>query len=123
MAATSLRPSRGTAMVKAIARAFRWREMIESGTCATIREIATAENINETYVGRTLRLTLLAPDVVQGILAGRQSATVAMSQLMEGFPLEWKAQCAFLSEPQRPDDERLACTSRRPFGMKLRRLA
>ena len=47
-------------MVNAIARAFRWRDMLESGEYATIREIANAEKINETYVGRVLRLTLLA---------------------------------------------------------------
>jgi hypothetical protein len=51
-------------MVKAIARAFRWREMLENGTQSTIVEIATAEKINESYVGRVLRLTLLAPEVV-----------------------------------------------------------
>src|SRR4026208_96851 len=50
------------AMVKAIARAFRWREMLENGTYATIAEIAAAEKINESYVGRILRLTLLAPN-------------------------------------------------------------
>ena len=44
------------AMVKTIARAFRWRQMLESGQYATIREIASAEKINETYVGRVLRL-------------------------------------------------------------------
>ena len=47
------------AMVKAIVRAFRWREMLENGTHATIAEIAAAEKINESYVGRVLRLTLL----------------------------------------------------------------
>ena len=45
------------AMVKAIARAFRWRGMLENGTHATIAEIAAAEKINESYVGRVLRLT------------------------------------------------------------------
>lgn len=49
-------------MVKAIARTFRWREMLENGEYATIREIANAEKINETYVGRVLRLKYgLAP--------------------------------------------------------------
>jgi hypothetical protein len=43
------------AMVKAIARAFRWREMLENGHYSTIREIAAAEKINETYIGRVLR--------------------------------------------------------------------
>jgi hypothetical protein len=51
------------AMVKTIARAFRWREMLEDGTYATIREIAVAKKMNESYVGRVLRLTLLAPDI------------------------------------------------------------
>ena len=64
-------------MFKAIARAFRWREMLEDGDYATIREIANAEKINETYVGRVLRLTLLAPDIVEAILNGRQPAALS----------------------------------------------
>jgi hypothetical protein len=48
--------------------AFRWREMLEKGTHATIEEIAAAEKINASYVGRVLRLTLLAPDIVEAIL-------------------------------------------------------
>src|ERR1044072_7936982 len=50
------------AMVKALARAFRWRELLEKGSYATIVEIAEEEQINESYVSRLLRLTLLAPD-------------------------------------------------------------
>ena len=65
-------------MVKAIARAFRWREMLENGTHATIAEIAAAEKINESYVGRVLRLTLLAPDIVEAILGGRQPAELQL---------------------------------------------
>src|SRR6266511_5770579 len=66
------------AMIKAIARAFRWREMLENGTHATIVEIAAAEKINESYVGRILRLTLLAPDLVEAILGGRQPAQMTL---------------------------------------------
>jgi hypothetical protein len=62
------------AMVKAIARVFRWREMLERGTHATIAEIARAERINETYLGRVLRLTLLAPEIVDSIVNGGQPA-------------------------------------------------
>ena len=62
------------AMVKAIARAFRWRDVLEREEYATIREIAAAEKINESFVGRVLRLTLLAPDIVEAILNGRQPA-------------------------------------------------
>jgi hypothetical protein len=80
------------AMVKAIARAFRWREMLENGTHATIAEIAAAEKINESYVARVLRLTLLAPDVVEAILNGRQSAQMTLAVLMQPSPLEWARQ-------------------------------
>src|SRR5436853_358462 len=52
-------------MVKALARAFRWQELLENGTYATIAEVAEAEKINESYVGRLFRLTLLAPDLLE----------------------------------------------------------
>ena len=80
------------AMVKTIARAFRWRHMLESGQYATIREIASAEKINETYVGRVLRLTLLAPDIVEAILGGRQPAGLQLDRMVKRFPVEWRAQ-------------------------------
>jgi hypothetical protein len=80
------------AMVKAVARAFRWREMLENGTHATIAEIAAAEKINEAYVGRVLRLTLLAPDIVEAILDGRQPAQMTLAVLMQRFPVEWSEQ-------------------------------
>ena len=80
------------AMAKAIARAFRWREMLETGEYPTIREIADAEKINETYVGRVLRLTLLAPDIVEAILGGRHPADVTLPVLMKPFAVEWTEQ-------------------------------
>ena len=88
------------AMVKAIARAFRWREMLENGTHATIAEIATAEKINETYVGRMLRLTLLAPNIVEEILGGRQPSALTLTVLMRRFPLLWLAQRSELLRSQ-----------------------
>ena len=80
------------ATVKAIARAFRWRDMLESGEYATIREIAAAEKINEFYVGRVLRLTLLGPDIVDAILGGRQPAGLQLDNLMKRFPVIWQEQ-------------------------------
>ena len=79
-------------MVKAIARAFRWRDMLENGTHATIAEIAAAEKINETYVCRVLRLTLLAPNTVEEILGGRQPAGLQLDNLMRRFPMGWREQ-------------------------------
>lgn len=80
------------AMVKAIARAFRWREMLENGTYATIAEIAAAEKINESYVGRVLQLTLLAPDIVEAIINGRQAAGLQLDAFMRRFPVGWDKQ-------------------------------
>jgi hypothetical protein len=93
---TSASPSRriDNAMVKAIARAFRWREMLEKGTHATIAEIAAAEKINESYVGRVLRLTLLAPDIVEAILSGRQPPKLQLESMLRRFPVAWQGQRA-----------------------------
>jgi len=88
------------AMIKTIARAFRWRKMLENGEYATIREIANAEKINETYVGRVLRLTLLAPDIVEAILGGRQPAELQLDRLRRRFPMLWAEQrSALLRSP------------------------
>ena len=79
-------------MIKAIARAFRWRQLLENGTHATIAEIAAAEKINASYVGRVLRLTLLAPEIVEAILAGKHSTQTTLPMLMRSFPVEWQKQ-------------------------------
>ncbi len=76
-------------MVKAIARGFRWRAMLESGEYATIAEIAAAEKINPSYVSRVLRLTLLSPAIVESILDGRQPADMTLSVLMQPFAVLW----------------------------------
>ncbi len=81
-----------TTLVKAVARAFRWRRMLESGRFATINELATAEKINSSYVSRLLRLTLLSPDIVEAILDGRQPEGMTLPGLMEPFPVEWEQQ-------------------------------
>ncbi len=80
------------AMVKAIVRAFRWREMLESGRHATIAEIAASEKINESYVGRVLRLTLLAPEMIDAVLGGWQPADLQLDDLLRRFPVEWSEQ-------------------------------
>src|SRR5690606_26788570 len=78
------------ALVKALARAFRWKRMLESGEFATIAELAEREGIAPSYMTRVLRLTLLAPDIVEAILEGRQGPDVTLARLMDGFPKEWE---------------------------------
>jgi hypothetical protein len=81
-----------SALLKALARGFRWRKLLETGHFATIEEIAEAENINPSYVSRVLRMTLLAPEIVEGILAGRQPEGLTMARAMKPFPAEWRRQ-------------------------------
>jgi hypothetical protein len=86
-----------SAMVKAVARAFGWRHMLESQEYATIREIAAAERINESYVGRVLRLTLLNPEMVEAIVYGRHPAEVTLPALMRPFSVIWQEQTSSFS--------------------------
>jgi hypothetical protein len=79
-------------LVKALARAFRWRRMLETGQYATVKDLARAEKINPSYASRLLRLTLLAPNIVEAILDGRQPEGMTLPGLMEPFPVEWKGQ-------------------------------
>jgi len=81
-----------TTLVKALARAFRWRRMMETGRFATIDELADAEKINSSYVSRVLRLTLLAPDIVEAILDGRQPEGMTVPRLMTPSPTIWREQ-------------------------------
>jgi hypothetical protein len=90
------KPRVDNTMIKAIARAFRWRKLIETGVHASIEELARAEKINSTYVGRVLRLTLLAPEIIEAIMEGRQPAGMTMAGLLTGFPVVWAEQRAAL---------------------------
>jgi hypothetical protein len=79
-------------LLKALARAFRWRRMLEAGHYATVKDLAAAEKINSSYVSRVLRITLLAPDIVEAILDGRQPEAMTLPVLMEGVEVEWEGQ-------------------------------
>ncbi|WP_417718364.1 hypothetical protein [Salipiger sp.] len=79
-------------LVKALARAFRWKRMLETGAFATVAELAAHEGIAPSYMTRLLRMTLLAPEVVQTILDGRQGAEMTLARILEPFPIEWEDQ-------------------------------
>ncbi len=80
------------ALVKALARAFRYQRLLDEGRYASISEMAAAERIDRGYLGRILQVTLLAPDIVEAILDGRQPAELGLPALMGPFPLEWDTQ-------------------------------
>ena len=69
----TLKPQPDGTLVKALARAHGWRRMLDEGRFASARELAETEGVGHSCVGRILRLTLLAPDVVEHILDGHRS--------------------------------------------------
>ena len=80
------------ALVKAVVRAHRWRRMLESGEYTSSAELAKAEKVNDSYLSRILRLTLIAPDIVEAILSGRQPRTLQLDDLLKPLPAEWERQ-------------------------------
>ena len=77
-AAWAPRPRVDNAMVKALARAFRWRKILDAGEYATLEDLARAKGVAPSYLSRVLRLTLLAPDIVEAILDGRQREEIRL---------------------------------------------
>jgi hypothetical protein len=88
--APATKPQPDGTLVKALARAWRWQRMLDEGRFASARELAEAERVGHSYVGRILRVTLLAPDIVEHILDGRRAPQLA--DLMQPFPVEWASQ-------------------------------
>ncbi len=89
-AAQARRPD--NTLVKALARAFRWKRMIDSGEFATIADLAEREGIAAPYLTRTMRLAQLAPDLVEAILDGRQPRDLTLEALRGQIPEEWSKQ-------------------------------
>lgn len=91
-AAISRRPRIDDSLIRALVRAFRWKHLIESGRYASVAELAEVEEVNQSYLCRILRLTLLAPDIVEAILNGRQSPLLQLDTLLKPLPAGWEAQ-------------------------------
>lgn len=79
-------------IVKALVRAHRWQHMLESKKFLTVRELAKAEKINESYLCRVLRLTLLSPALTDAILDGRQPAGLQLNDLLASVSQLWTEQ-------------------------------
>lgn len=75
-----------------ITRAHRWKELIDSGRFSSISELAQAIGLDVSYAARLYRLTLLAPDIIEAILDGREPDGLSMRVLSQPIPLDWKEQ-------------------------------
>ncbi len=101
---TQRRPD--NALVKALARAFRWKRMLDSGEFATIAELAAHEKIAAPYLTRTMQLAQLAPDLVEAILDGRQPRSLTLESLRQPLPEHWTEQKRLLGAARNSDDPR-----------------
>jgi len=84
-------PDRNDTLALTLARAHRWRDLLESGRYATIGELAREVGVDNSYLARQLRLTLLAPDIVASVLAGTEPDGLSLGKLYR-LPVEWEAQ-------------------------------
>ncbi len=101
------------AAIKILVRGFRWGKLLDTGVYATMGDLARAEGIDPSYLGRALRLTLLAPDIIEAILDERLPAGVGVETLMKPIPRDWKNQLSIfgVTAPQAPR-ERGDCSTR-----------
>ena len=91
---TKVQPQRHSndTLVEAVAKAYRWQEQIESGQYASLEDLAKSLKLDRSYVGRVMQLTLLAPDIVEAIVQGKEPAGISFRQLRNGVPLCWQEQ-------------------------------
>jgi hypothetical protein len=87
----SSKPQPDGTLVKALARVCRWARMLDQGLYATVSEIGNAEDISKSYVSKILRLALLAPDIIEAILAGETDQGVVLEQLERPLPTDWSS--------------------------------
>jgi hypothetical protein len=78
--------------IRALARAHRWKRLLEEGRYRSAGELAEAEGVTRSFVNRLLRLRLLAPDIVEAVLDGRQSKGVQLEELINAITSEWAKQ-------------------------------
>jgi hypothetical protein len=86
-------------LLKAVARAHQWYGWMLTGKALSQSSIATQTGLNARYVGRVLECALLAPDIVEAILDGRQPPDLTFEKLTKHVPLSWVEQREQLGFP------------------------
>lgn len=86
------KPKYQTNMIKAVARGHILADTLDKEPDLTIKELAKREMLDHGYVAKAVRMTQLAPDIIEAILNGRQPQAMTLSELMRPFPNCWNEQ-------------------------------
>ncbi len=79
-------------LVAALVRAHQWKRVLDDGRIPSITALAKRLNVDRAYVSRLLHMTLLAPDIIEAILYGREPSGLSLARLNKAFPMEWEGQ-------------------------------
>jgi hypothetical protein len=78
--------------ISALGKAFSWQRMLDEGKYESPKELAEKEKVEVTHMYRVMRLTLLAPDIIEAVLNGKQPRTLTLQNVVRGFPISWQEQ-------------------------------
>jgi hypothetical protein len=81
-----------SAVLQALGRAFSWADILESGQIKSISELARTLDVDGSYVARILKLTTLAPDIVEALINGEEPNGLSLAKLTQTFPEDWAEQ-------------------------------
>jgi hypothetical protein len=80
------------ALIRGVVRGYRWRNQLLSGEVGSVAELARKAGINRQFITRMVRMGLLAPDIIEAILEGRQTAALSLERFRKPIPLDWDEQ-------------------------------
>ena len=87
-----MRPSHQEALVIAIARAHRWQKLLDEGKFDSVSDLAREIGLDVSFAARLLRLTLLAPDIIEAVLMGNEPSGLSLTKLTKQLPVMWADQ-------------------------------
>jgi site-specific DNA recombinase len=80
------------ALISGMARGCLWCDQLLGGEVGSVVEIARQASVSPRYVIRMIRMGFLAPDIIEAILEGRQTAAVTLEIFRQPIPLDWSEQ-------------------------------
>ena len=91
-------------LVTALARAYHWQALLDTGRYASITGLAAALGVDRCYARRILNLAMLAPDIVEAVVAGREPSGLSLERLVKGMPMAWEEQIKLFVNRQPAND-------------------